>query len=105
VSDGFDVDPTAMREHAGRLDNLAGQIGPAVDAAHSMTLHPDAYGLPGVLLLPIIGQMQEHALETVSACRDAVTATADAVRGHAGTYEELEKLVRAGFDAMMKDRS
>ncbi len=105
MGDGFEVDPVAMRDHAGRLDHLAEQIGPAVDAARSLTLNTDAYGLCGVVLLPLIGQMQEHCLETVSASRDAVTTTANAVRGHADTYEELEKLIRGGFEAMMKDRS
>jgi hypothetical protein len=106
VGDGFQVDPAAMREHASRLDHLAEQIGPAVDAARGVTLQADAYGmLCAPLLLPILGSLESSALDTVSAGRDALSTTAHAVRGVAGTYEELEKLLHAGFNSMLQDRS
>jgi hypothetical protein len=105
VGDGFEVDPAAMREHASRLDQLAEQIGPAVDAARGVTLQTNAYGqLCAPLLAPILGWLEASALDTVSASRDALSTTAHAVRGVAGTYEELEKLLHAGFTSMMENR-
>src|SRR5215468_1813841 len=103
MGDGFQVDPGAMRDHATRLDNLATQLVPAEDAARQMTLDTKAYGLPGMLLVPIINALQQGALEVITDCHDALTKTAEAVRGHAGSYEELGHLVTAGFDSMKKD--
>lgn len=99
--DGYGVYPEAMREHAKRVDQIAKDLTGALDAARTVSMFGDAYGiLCSPLLVPLISIAEQGGIAALSVGHGAVEATAKGVRIMADTYDMVEDAVTGAMDTL-----
>ena len=76
--------------HLVALDDVGAALGQALDAARTVSLPTDAYGLICQFVPPLIDPAEQGGTSTISTGIDGVGATADAVRASAGTYDTAD---------------
>ncbi|OLZ59939.1 hypothetical protein DMC61_01795 [Amycolatopsis sp. WAC 04169] len=76
---GFDVDPSALETHRGKLDALTGRINTALNAAEQ-TMHPEAFGIIGMSLAISFSMAQSVAEDAVRTAATSADDHADRVR-------------------------
>lgn len=84
------VDFDLVRQHATRVEQVAGQLGTARDAAASMNMGGGAFGLMCSFLVPPATAISSAATSTVAAAEAMVERSAREVRGMAVDFESLE---------------
>lgn len=89
---GFEVQPESLRKHSSEVQDLAGRVDGAAQAAHHLASLDDAYGLicqqlglPEMLRLP-----QEIAARTIDNLRDSLRATSENVNRAADEYQQTD---------------
>ncbi|SEQ45206.1 Excreted virulence factor EspC, type VII ESX diderm [Lentzea xinjiangensis] len=90
TSGGFHVTSDVLEAHAKALEGLQGRLQGAVDAANTVSMPTDAYGIicqPFRMLLDPVEQWGMDALKGVS---EAMSATAKKVTETAKHYQEVE---------------
>ncbi|SDG24085.1 Excreted virulence factor EspC, type VII ESX diderm [Lentzea fradiae] len=92
---GFNVHTIAMREHAGRLDGVAEQIGVAQQAAAQATISGStAYGiLCSPIMLPLMGSIEAAGHAAIATAKTVVAATSAGVTGMADTYDAVDEAI------------
>lgn len=97
MPDGFEVLTAELDAHAGRVDGLADRLRAAVDAARTVSMNDDAFGVicqPFAMLLHPFEQMGVGAL---SKAVETVTENAGTLRQTARTYDTQESAQTARF--------
>ena len=90
TSGGFEVTSDVLEAHAKALEGLHGRLQGAVDAANTVSMPTDAYGIicqPFRMLLDPVEQWGMNALKGVA---DAMDATAKKVTDTAKQYQAVE---------------
>jgi len=90
TSGGFEVTSDVLEAHAKALEGLHGRLRGAVDAANTVSMPTDAYGIicqPFRMLLDPVEQWGMNALKGVA---DAMDATAKKVTDTAKQYQAVE---------------
>ncbi|KAA9165622.1 ESX-1 secretion-associated protein [Amycolatopsis acidicola] len=100
----FEVVPDELRTHASHLDGLVDRLNTAVDAAKTVTMDNEAYGLICSFLPPIINATcQQDATDALNAAVEGMTTTADNVRTAASGYDEQDKAAASPFEAQLRE--
>ena len=90
MADQISVDPDLMRSHAGRVEQVAGDVGMARDAAASINLGGGAFGLMcNFLVLPtsVVSTIAQSAL---SSAEQMVRRSAQELRAVVKDFETNE---------------
>lgn len=95
----LDVSLSAMRSHAGKVDALKGQADRAVQAADSVSFHPNAYGKIGAALVyPLIAPLEVAGVGATRAASGSLAATAtDLFQLVDETVAELNEALQKGL--------
>lgn len=93
MSDGYDVDPATLAEHAARVSQVADRVERAAQAAKTVGVGDfGVYGaLPGAILVPAFDVLFGDNVEIIGSTADMGDAYADAIRGMSDSYQELEQ--------------
>lgn len=94
----FEVVADELTTHASHVDGLADRLGTAQDAAKTVGMSDQAYGLLCQFLPPFISPMEEKASAAIDAATDAVKTTAENVRTTASDYQEGDEAQARPFD-------
>lgn len=90
----FDVNVAAMRAHADQVEGLVGRADRAVDAARSVSFHPQAFGSIGAALVyPLVAPLEAAGCGATVAVSTSLSGTATGLRGAARTFELVEDAV------------
>jgi uncharacterized protein YukE len=101
MTSGFHVTSDVLEAHAKALEGLHGRLQGAVDAANTVSMPTDAYGIicqPFRMLLDPVEQWGMNALKGVA---EAMDSTAKKISETAKHYQEVEdqiaKTMKGGF--------
>lgn len=101
TSGGFHVTSDVLEAHAKALEGLHGRLQGAVDAANTVSMPTDAYGIicqPFRMLLDPVEQWGMNALKGVA---EAMDSTAKKISETAKHYQDVEdqiaKTMKGGF--------
>ncbi len=90
----IDVSLAAMRSHAGKVDHLKGQADRAVQAADSVSFHPNTFGKIGAALVyPLIAPLEVAGVGATRAASGSLSATASGMRAAADLFELVDEKV------------
>lgn len=89
--DGYEVLPDELRSHADRVDGFASRMGTAADAANTVTMNNEAYGVICQPFAALLQPFEELGVRALQAARDTITDTTRKVRDTAGSYETTDR--------------
>jgi hypothetical protein len=97
--DGYTVDPGGLGQHAGTVGTLADTLGQAVQAATSVTIGVQAYGLIcGPLFVPIVTAVSAPAVLALQRGEAEVRSIATALGETATGYQAIDDQHAGSFD-------
>ncbi|MET9629930.1 hypothetical protein ABZX92_20940 [Lentzea sp. NPDC006480] len=95
---GYQVVTTELHNHVGSVRKVAETLGQALDAAQSVTMGVQAYGMIcGPLFVPIVMAVSAPGLITLKVSQEAVGKIADEVQATAEHYESVEQDTSKSF--------
>ena len=94
---GFGVTADALDGHAQALDGLQSRLQGAVDAAKTVSMPTDAYGIICQPFRMMLDPVEQWGMDALNGVAEAMTATANGVRETAAHYREVEENIRATF--------
>jgi uncharacterized protein YukE len=94
---GFGVTAEALDAHAKALEGLHGRLQTAVEAAKSVSMPTDAYGIICQPFRMMLDPVEQWGLDALSGVASAMEATAKGVQETAAHYREVEETIRASF--------
>ena len=90
MADKISIDPDRLRTHAGRVEQVAGDVGVARDAAGSINLGGGAFGLMCSFLVAPTSIVSTMAQAALASAESMVQRSAREVRGVATDFEANE---------------
>ncbi len=96
---GFEIVADTLASHSKQLDDLSARIQTAVDAAKTVSMPTDAYGIicqPFRMMLDPVEQWGQDALQGAV---EAMEAAGKAVKDTVTQYREIEETIRDSFKA------
>jgi uncharacterized protein YukE len=90
MADEIAIDPDLLRSHAGRVEQVAGDVAMAKDAAGSINLGGGAFGLMCAFLVPPASVVSAMAQAALSSAGSMVQRSAREIRGVATDFERTE---------------
>jgi len=97
VSEQFGVTPEALAAHGTGLEAVRSALQQALDAARTVSLPGDAYGVICQFFPPLIDPVEASGMDTLSAGVDAVARAIDGVVTTAAEYQRVEDGNRDSF--------
>jgi hypothetical protein len=97
--DGYGVVNDDLTAHASHLDAVVDQLNQAVDAAQTVSMSTDAYGLLCQFLPPAINPVTTEGLDALRAAVEGVQVTAENVRSTVNRYTDMESEHVKSFDS------
>jgi hypothetical protein len=94
---GFGVTADALDAHAKALDGLQGRLQTAVDAAKSVSMPTDAYGIICQPFRMMLDPVEQWGLDALSGAVQSMEATATGIRETAQQYHEVEENIAKTF--------
>ncbi|HEX8870778.1 MAG TPA: type VII secretion target [Lentzea sp.] len=95
---GYQVVTTELHDHVASVRRVAETLGQAVDAAQSVTMGVQAYGMIcGPLFVPIVMAVSAPGLITLKMAQEAVGKIADEVRATADHYGAVDQATARSF--------
>lgn len=94
---GFGVTADALDAHAKALDGLQGRLQTAVDAAKSVSMPTDAYGIICQPFRMMLDPVEQWGLDALSGAAQSMEATAQGIRETAKQYHEVEENIAKTF--------
>ncbi|MET8763152.1 hypothetical protein [Lentzea sp. NPDC004782] len=95
---GYQVVTTELHDHVASVRRVAETIGQALEAAQSVTMGVQAYGLIcGPLFVPIVMAVSAPGLLTLKVAQEAVGAMAGEVKATADHYQSIEQGTARSF--------
>lgn len=101
MSDHFDVLTDQLDGHAATLDGVRGQLTTALDAATTVSMPRDAYGIICQFFPPMIDPIENAGVQALRESVDAMGNTARAIRDTARTYAEADAANASAFDGSL----
>ncbi|OLF15096.1 type VII secretion target [Actinophytocola xanthii] len=86
TTDGFEVLTGELDAHAGQVDALTDRLRGAVDAADTVTMNNDAYGVVCQPFAMMLQPFEELGVRTLRQAADTLADTAGSVRDTARSY-------------------
>lgn len=97
MANGYELQAGELDSHAGHLDGFADQLRTALDAATSVSLPTDAYGIICQFFPPLLTPIQTIGLDAIGKAVDAMADDAQGIRDNAGEYRAQEEHHAATF--------
>ncbi|PXY24816.1 ESX-1 secretion-associated protein [Prauserella sp. PE36] len=93
---GFELG-SDLTAHAAQLDGCTDQLNQAVDAANTVSMPTDAYGILCQPFRMLLDPVEQYGIDALKEAVSAMQATADKVRKAAETYQGTEDSVTDAF--------
>ena len=90
MSDGYDVIVDALVGHAVQLGKLHDQLALAVQAAQTVSMPRDAYGVICQFFPPMIDPLEQRGVDALDAAAESMTNTSVAIGNTARVYDAAE---------------
>lgn len=87
----FEVEVEELTAHASHLDGLVDRLTTAVDAAKTVSMSDQAYGVLCSFLPPVVNPMEEEGINALNAAVEGVGHTAENVRTTADVYRDTDQ--------------
>ncbi|RKT55133.1 type VII secretion target [Saccharothrix australiensis] len=94
---GFEIVAETLEGHGKQLDDLGSRIQTAVQAAQSVSMPTDAYGIICQPFRMMLDPVEQWGLEALQGAVAAMEAAGKAVRDTVTQYREIEDSVRDSF--------
>ncbi|MEU0878219.1 hypothetical protein ABZ345_06440 [Lentzea sp. NPDC005914] len=95
---GYEVVTTELHDHVASVQRVGETLGQALDAAQSVTMGVQAYGMIcGPLFVPIVMAVSVPGLITLKLAQEAVGKIADEVKATAEHYASVEQATARSF--------
>jgi excreted virulence factor EspC (type VII ESX diderm) len=104
MPDGYEVLTGELDAHAGRVDGLTDRLRTAADAANTVTMNNDAYGVLCQSFAQLLQPFEELGVNALRQGADALADTAGKVRDTARSYtttDSTEETVFTGFEGQL----
>jgi uncharacterized protein YukE len=102
MSDQFNVLTDQLNGHAGTLDRVQEQLSTALDAAQTVSMPRDAYGVICQFFPPMIDPIENAGVEAIQEAVNAMGGTARAVRDTATTYADTDAANASAFERSLR---
>jgi Excreted virulence factor EspC, type VII ESX diderm len=103
MSDHFNVLTDQLNGHASTLDGVRNQLSVALDAARTVSMPNDAYGVICQFFPPMIDPIENAGVDAINEAVSAMGNTARAVRDTATAYSDADTTNAAAFDASLRE--
>jgi len=90
MSNGYELQAGELDSHAGHLDECAAALRTARDAAVSVSLPTDAYGIICQFFPPLLMPIEQHGIDAITKAVEAMEDNAQAIRDSARNYRDQE---------------
>jgi hypothetical protein len=97
MPDEFEVLTDELSTHAGKVDGLTDRMHTAVDAANTVTMNNDAYGVVCQPFALLLQPFEDWGVRTLRQAADTLADSAKKVRDTAQTYTTTDAAQRVGF--------
>ena len=84
------------------MDGIQGQLSTALDAARTVSMPRDAYGVICQFFPPMIVPIENAGVQALQEAVNAMGNTARAIRDTATTYADTEAANAAAFDGSLR---
>lgn len=96
---GFEIVAGTLDGHSKQLDDLSARIEGAVQAARTVSMPTDAYGIICQPFRMMLDPVESWGLQALQGAVEAMEAAGTAVRGTVAQYREMEESIRDSFKA------
>jgi soluble cytochrome b562 len=96
---GFEIVSETLDAHSKQLDDLGARLQGAVDAAKTVSMPTDAYGIICQPFRMMLDPVEQWGLEALQGAVEAVEAAGKAVKDTVNQYREMEEAIRDSFKA------
>lgn len=103
MADEFEVLTDELAAHVGRVDALTDRLRTAVDAANTVTMNNDAYGVVCQPFALLLQPFEELGVRTLRQAADAFVDTAKKVLDTAQGYVSTDSAQEAAFRSYESD--
>jgi type II secretory pathway component PulM len=90
---GFEIDSEVLRRHSARVDQVAGDIRTAQQAAGTTDLNGGAFGILCGFLPGIVSGNDTAARDAIAAVHEAAEQTVTGLRAMAAAYDDTDQRV------------
>jgi uncharacterized protein YukE len=103
MGDQYEVLTGELTAHAGKVDGLTDRMRTAVDAANTVTMNNDAYGVVCQPFALLLQPFEELGVRTLRQAADALTDSAKKVRDTATSYTTTDNAQGVVFTSYEND--
>jgi hypothetical protein len=97
MPDEFEVLTDELTAHAGKVDGLTDRMRTAVDAANTVTMNNDAYGVVCQPFALLLQPFEEWGVRTLRQAADTIADSAKKVRDTTQSYTTTDAAQRVTF--------
>jgi hypothetical protein len=96
---GFEIVADTLEAHSKQLDDLGSRLQGAVDAAKTVSMPTDAYGIICQPFRMMLDPVEQWGLDALQGAVEAMDAAGKAVKDTVNQYREMEEAIRDSFKA------
>ncbi|ONI89426.1 hypothetical protein ALI22I_15505 [Saccharothrix sp. ALI-22-I] len=96
---GFEIVAETLDAHNKQLGDLSARLQGAVDAAKTVSMPTDAYGIICQPFRMMLDPVEQFGLEALQGAVEAMDAAGKAVKDTVDQYREMEEAIRDSFKA------
>ncbi|WP_433274624.1 type VII secretion target [Actinosynnema sp. CS-041913] len=96
---GFEIVADTLDGHGKQLSDLSSRIQTAVDAAKTVSMPTDAYGIICQPFRMMLDPVEQWGLDALQGAVEAMEAAGKAVKDTVTQYREMEESIRDSFKA------
>lgn len=101
MPDGYELLASELDSHASHLDEVADKLRTARDAAVSVSLPTEAYGLICQFFPPLLSPIEKTGLDALTEAVEALEGNARDIRDSARNYRDQEDSAAAMFKGIL----
>lgn len=94
---GFEIVAETLDAHGKELDDLGSRLQGAVDAARTVSMPTDAYGIICQPFRMMLDPVEQWGMDALQGAVEAMGAAGKAVKDTVEQYQEMEDAVRDSF--------
>ncbi|WP_158852011.1 type VII secretion target [Saccharothrix deserti] len=94
---GFEIVSETLDAHNKQLDDLSARLQGAVDAAKTVSMPTDAYGIICQPFRMMLDPVEQFGLDALQGAVEAMEAAGKAVKDTVNQYREMEEAIQDSF--------
>lgn len=94
---GFEIVAETLDAHGKELDDLGSRLQGAVDAARTVSMPTDAYGIICQPFRMMLDPVEQWGMDALQGAVEAMEAAGKAVKDTVKQYQEMEDAIRDSF--------